>query len=132
VPLGKKVGGHNRMQFPVTCQNCGGTFTVPKNRLGIARACSRTCLGSLQSRERKGKFRMEAANPMYKDGRSPKTYRRNLKNACERCESVVNLLIHHRDENRHNNDPTNLETLCKRCHQLHHECWRNLPNGSDS
>ncbi|WEL95566.1 hypothetical protein [Xanthomonas phage vB_XooS_NR08] len=51
---------------------------------------------------------------------------------CERCS--VDLLgvapsfrcVHHRDHNRKNNVESNFELLCKRCHQLEHECWRNF------
>lgn len=35
----------------------------------------------------------------------------------------VLLLVHHKDHNRHNNDETNLSLVCKRCHQIEHECW---------
>jgi HNH endonuclease len=69
-----------------------------------------------------------ATNPAWKGGRDPKTYRKNLQSICERCGSTRFLLIHHKDENRSNNEPGNLETLCKRCHQLHHGCVSNLPN----
>lgn len=39
---------------------------------------------------------------------------------CERCNSEENLLVHHKDRNRHNNELDNLELLCKSCHQLEH------------
>lgn len=39
---------------------------------------------------------------------------------CNRCSSSKHLVVHHIDENRRNNDLTNLEVLCKRCHQEHH------------
>lgn len=34
--------------------------------------------------------------------------------------------VHHIDHNRKNNNRSNLVMLCKRCHQVHHECIRNL------
>lgn len=34
---------------------------------------------------------------------------------------------HHKDHDQTNNDIRNLAILCKRCHQIHHESWRNLP-----
>ena len=40
---------------------------------------------------------------------------------CERCQSTENLLAHHKDHNRNNNELDNLEILCKKCHQKHHE-----------
>jgi len=44
----------------------------------------------------------------------------NLPNICNRCDNIENLLVHHIDHNRSNNELNNLEILCKRCHQLHH------------
>ena len=41
-------------------------------------------------------------------------------NVCELCGSKENLLIHHIDHNRYNNDLSNLMVLCKKCHQEHH------------
>jgi len=35
--------------------------------------------------------------------------------------------VHHRDHNRKNNVDTNFQLLCKRCHQLEHNCQNNLP-----
>jgi hypothetical protein len=51
---------------------------------------------------------------------------------CNRCGK--NLLyvkhfyrcVHHKDRDRTNNSWENLELLCKRCHQLEHECIKNL------
>lgn len=50
------------------------------------------------------------------------TYRKKikLKDACEICGSKENLLRHHKDHNRNNNNPDNIITLCKKCHQEHH------------
>ena len=36
--------------------------------------------------------------------------------------------VHHKDHNRKNNVESNFELLCKRCHQVEHECWKNLTN----
>ncbi len=53
---------------------------------------------------------------------------------CERCKCELDFsnsykwCVHHKDHNRHNNELENLELLCKRCHQLEHKCWENLPN----
>jgi hypothetical protein len=52
------------------------------------------------------------------------TYRRHLKDACERCGFAPTdprqLHVHHRDRDRTNNAPENLETLCANCHALEH------------
>src|SRR6266700_6225642 len=59
--------------------------------------------------------------------RNFKEYRQHLQGACARCGSNRFLVVHHMDENFTNDDPSNLETLCKRCHQIEHKCWENLP-----
>lgn len=51
-------------------------------------------------------------------------YIKRRKNACEICGSTVNLDVHHIDENRGNNFPENLITLCQSCHMRVHS--RNL------
>ena len=55
---------------------------------------------------------------------------KQLNNCCERCGNYIDDSIrgtwagHHKDHNRQNNVKENLEILCKRCHQVEHECWR--------
>lgn len=66
-------------------------------------------------------------HPVYKDGIG--IFRRFKKDKCERCSSTKFLCVHHKDQNRHNNVLSNLETLCKRCHQLEHDCYAALPKG---
>jgi predicted nucleic acid-binding Zn ribbon protein len=46
--------------------------------------------------------------------------RRLLPKICNRCGATNNLLAHHIDHNRENNELSNFEILCKRCHQEHH------------
>ncbi|QHJ82212.1 MAG: HNH nuclease [Bacteriophage sp.] len=47
---------------------------------------------------------------------------------CERCQCDLasadrwHWVVHHRDHNHYNNVIENLELLCKRCHQIEHEC----------
>ena len=51
---------------------------------------------------------------------------------CERCDAdLIDVAteyrcVHHKDHNRQNNDDSNFELLCKRCHQIEHECWKNF------
>ena len=44
------------------------------------------------------------------------------KDFCERCdfkaEHSCQLDVHHRDGDKRNNQPSNLETLCANCHRL--------------
>ncbi len=46
--------------------------------------------------------------------------RKHKKPACERCGSVSNLHVHHKDEDYTNDDPENLETVCATCHGKEH------------
>ena len=67
----------------------------------------------------------------YKNKNQPlgiQTYRRAKSTECKWCGSKNNLLVHHLDENRYNNDISNLITLCKRCHQNFHT-KRNMTTG---
>ena len=58
-----------------------------------------------------------------------RSYQKAIGDKCERCGSTYYLLVHHKDRDRSNNDPENLETLCKSCHQREHEVWKNFTKG---
>lgn len=48
---------------------------------------------------------------------------------CNECYEELqpkDMILHHIDHNRHNNVRENLEGICKRCHQIEHECWLNF------
>lgn len=62
----------------------------------------------------------------YKNGIG--AYRQHIKSHCERCSSQRNLVVHHIDRERTNNDPDNLETICRSCHHAEHEI-HNWPKG---
>lgn len=38
--------------------------------------------------------------------------------------------VHHTDHDRTNNTPDNFVLLCKRCHQVHHECHKSFEKGA--
>lgn len=65
------------------------------------------------------------ANPTFKTGIS--TYRRRTLRArgtkCERCGVAAygrNIHVHHKDRDRKNNEPDNLEVVCWDCHKKEH------------
>lgn len=62
-------------------------------------------------------------HPNWKGGVAPKVYQRvgyaAHGDTCARCGEPAKL-IHHRDENHGNCDPSNLEPLCRQCHMQHH------------
>ena len=117
------------------CNACA--ISVGKEKLKLSRIKSELKRGTLVgigSGNYFGKYNTK--HPSYKNGIS--WYRDIAKNksqdACSRC--AINLdfsnqymwCVHHIDHNRNNNSPDNLELLCKRCHQLEHNCIDNLPN----
>jgi len=50
--------------------------------------------------------------------------RKWLKGGCEACGEKRKIVIHHIDQNLDNNDPKNLQTLCKYCHDFWHSMAR--------
>lgn len=79
----------------------------------------------------------EQLNPMYKHGiyvfrRWARERLLQLDYCCERCGNKIDVSArgtwagHHKDHNRQHNTKDNLEVLCKRCHQIEHECWTAL------
>lgn len=46
--------------------------------------------------------------------------RKHLKLSCEACGTVRSLEAHHIDQDRTNNEPTNIQTLCSYCHDFWH------------
>mgnify|MGYP000873039576 CR=1 FL=1 len=65
-------------------------------------------------------------HPGWRGGIQPRYYRRIAFEAhgqvCARCGAVPpkRIVVHHRDEDRRNNDLSNLEVLCMTCHLKHH------------
>lgn len=55
-----------------------------------------------------------------------KKARKLLSKFCNRCNSTKNLVAHHVDHNRNNNNLSNFEILCKKCHQKHHVIRNNI------
>jgi 5-methylcytosine-specific restriction endonuclease McrA len=69
-------------------------------------------------------------NPFWKGGKTlfRKIAFTNYPHICNRCDATNDLLVHHKDKNRLNNNVDNLEILCKKCHQNHH-CIRDSITG---
>lgn len=105
-----------RISFEEPCAHCGKPCRRFPYQPNKRRFCSRTCW-------RAGN--VGANHDGWKGGTG--WYKTQRKAACERCGATKKLVVHHRDENRQNNTPSNLETLCHRCHQTHHRCWERLP-----
>lgn len=77
----------------------------------------------------------EKENHMYSHGqctfrRWAKELKESDKGFCAHCNKDLRLLTHyewvghHKDHNRMNNTKENLILLCKKCHQIEHQCWK--------
>lgn len=115
------------------CIKCGNLISQTKYK--SAKFCSSSCRSADASNRYKirkslikkpgvgsGNNQWGKDNHQYKFGVG--TYKatafNNLPHYCNRCKSINNLLVHHKDHTRKNNNLENLEILCKRCHQKHH------------
>lgn len=108
------------------CDNCGSEFvrkpsSLLKSKSGLL-FCTRRCKDEAQ---RMGKHNAILRPRSHKDG--SRAYRaiafRNHPLRCNRCgyETHIGVLrVHHRDRNRRNNFPENLEILCPTCHEVDH------------
>jgi len=52
--------------------------------------------------------------------------RKHLKNSCEACGERRRRIAHHVDQDKANNQPENIQTLCKWCHDFLHSTARRL------
>lgn len=115
------------------CKRCNITF-IAKYRNAIY--CSTVCRNAYNAYKHavkigrikkpgvgSGGAQLGTDNHMYKTGIG--TYSEKAfefyGRMCNRCSSTEYLVVHHNDEDRTNNDISNLEVLCKSCHQKHHE-----------
>ena len=59
---------------------------------------------------------------LWKGGKESRRYRKVVtKEYCERCGTIEQLAIHHKDLDHYNDDPRNLAVLCSSCHASVHK-----------
>jgi hypothetical protein len=93
------------------CRHCGKSFRDAASRNRIY--CSRSCINKAQ---------LGTWSPAFTTIRKALHSRGKIA-ACERCgyDKIPEILgVHHKDENRKNNDISNLEVLCANCHSEAH------------
>ncbi|WP_138501767.1 HNH endonuclease signature motif containing protein [Spirosoma lacussanchae] len=99
-----------------TCKTCGSEFGRRRfnGRLEDASRfegrlfCSQSCANTKSNPSDRTTFHLRA--------------RRHIKSACQECGTASGLEVHHIDRNIKNNDPENLQTLCRSCHMKLH--WK--------
>lgn len=137
------------------CMECGEVFPIRGRNAKYCLQCTDT-VRKRNARERVAEYRIRhglVEQPGVGSGgnqRGAKNHRyttgikaifvvegRRLKdtlNKCNRCgkdlldATAHEWVCHHIDHDRANNTLDNFELLCKRCHQIEHECAKNLPN----
>ena len=104
-------------QAEKTCRMCGEIFTRTRFASGrledygvflTRKHCSVTCANRALVKAAPKKQALLQRSWKHK------------KAACEACGATRNLHAHHIDSNRYNVTPANIQTLCGRCHALHH------------
>lgn len=90
----------------------------------LAGAHKKTCNRSCSNKHRAGiKYKVGRPKDKVKDQRAIKLRIIELRGPrCEKCDyaKVEILHVHHRDRDRNNNDPSNLELICPNCHYEEH------------
>lgn len=108
-----RKGMRGRGHITFICEHCGKSFKGSPSRVGSRRFCSSRCYGL----------------SMRSDVAPTAKYRKHVfeerPRKCERCgysTTPAILVVHHKDRNRRNHAPSNLEVLCPNCHAEEH--WR--------
>ena len=107
------------------CEDCRKKRNVEINMAAKKRKHPETEIGVGSGNSTRNKSHYN--HPSFKTG--IQAYRNIYKDAhkdikCELCGTTKYLCVHHLDRNRYNNDISNLQCLCKSCHQKLH-CKRN-------
>lgn len=108
-------------RLEILCEWCGESFLLLPNRLfyGCGRFCSRPCYEFARRENRLPREAKRARN--YRRFREERLARAD---GCQRCDTSVDLVLHHRIRTRERPDllfsPENLEVLCRSCHTRHH------------
>ena len=111
---------------PLQCTLCGITFIRASNRQKYCTECKRSvdrenCKGYYsRTYKKKGYNQARENNNAWKGGIGWYPKLKLEIGKCQECSSVENLLVHHIDTDRSNNDPSNLKVLCRRCHHRLH------------
>jgi hypothetical protein len=100
----------------LVCIDCGKSISKPN-----ARRC-KSCAAHISSWNLKQAHDAISNNSVSESqARSRRLVREQMKSNCELCGIDKRLHIHHEDKNPYNSDPSNLKTLCYKCHaEWHH------------
>jgi hypothetical protein len=111
----------------ISCELCGSSLTYYRRPSAPARRfCSRACAIKITIATRKSPARWGQEHHAWKgDDATQRAGRSRAERAfknigpCSDCGAAKSER-HHKDENTLNNDPSNIEILCRRCHARRH------------
>ena len=110
----------------ISCQTCSSTIFVSPLRAKSQKYCSNNCRWeALRGKPRK----RGRESSSYRGGTNiyPRLAGLDKNSSCTWCGWQRNLMVHHRDHDRHNGEPDNLVIICRSCHQRHHKVGSWLP-----
>lgn len=121
--------GHN-----INCKFCNKEFYVSGARLKLNKAfCSMSCYAKYQEINPSNTGRTRFKKGIIPKNKLPyftfNTYKNLMHEIkeCQLCKDIYSkLLVHHIDENRQNNDISNLVVLCYSCHSKIHHIYENF------
>ena len=143
----KKCRYSDTPKYEKTCKTCGKTFQsifLTKNKEYCSLACIQRHPCQLCGKIITGRLKFQSGDKKFctrkcsnfvnrtlnsKLAYMPNGFAKSIKDhgkiKCNRCDidDISVLVVHHRDRNRKNNSPENLETLCSNCHHRIH--WGN-------
>jgi hypothetical protein len=123
----------------VVCIRCGEKLSGKRDKKYCSVRC-RSAAGAYRHAVKTGRIKNPGVGSgVAQWGKDNHSYKNGIKDfnkraleaygaVCNRCGNTHNILVHHIDEDRNNNELFNLEVLCKSCHQNHH-CKRDLETG---
>jgi len=103
-------------QIEKTCPVCNKSFKTGQNAPKEKTTCSHACSNTF--------FRTGENHPNWKEDAYRSTCFYYHKKECIICKEDKIVEVHHLDENRYNNKPSNLVPLCPTHHQYWHSKFK--------
>lgn len=138
--LGRPLTKGSSMHKTITCIRCGTTAIRTGRNQKYCEDCRKVRMRerSYMHRVKTGSIKLPGVGSGGAQERGSKhhswktgigSYTKAKRASCERCGGTRNLCVHHKDRDRSNNAPDNLETLCRSCHAKEHRCGDNFSRG---
>ena len=102
-----------KVKYQQICESCNKLTPQQRYRINNIELCRKRTRENQRHLNNKNRFGGNRIKVLERDDYT-----------CQKCDVDVSekykAQIHHKDRNRENNSLSNLETLCKKCHCIHH------------